>query len=90
MKKEMKESISQYVELYDAIQEKTGNDAVTAVILQEIGKDTRMSKIAGTGSNGNGPATEKQKDYLKDLGVEFADSITKKEASDMIEQSKNA
>ena len=41
MKKEMKESISQYVELYDAIQERTGNDQVTAVILQEIGKDGR-------------------------------------------------
>ena len=34
-------------------------------------------------------ATEKQKNYLKDLGVEFDDSITKKEASGMIEQSKN-
>jgi len=26
---------------------------------------------------------------LKDLGVEFDDSITKKEASDLIEQTKN-
>ena len=83
----MKESIEHYVELYDAIQVKTGNDEVTAVILQEIGKDTRMSKIAGAGSHGDVPATEKQKDYLKVLGIEFSDSITKKEASDMIDQS---
>jgi len=87
MKTETKKSIDQYVELYDAIQEKTGNDIIAAAILQEIGKDKRSSKIAETSSND--PATEKQKDYLKDLGVEFADSITKKEASEMIEQSKN-
>jgi len=89
MKKEMMESISHYVELYDAIQEKTGNDEVTVVILQEIGKDARTSQISGTSGSGEGPATEKQKDYLKDLGVAFEDSITKKEASEMIDQSKN-
>ena len=50
MKKEMKESIEHYVELYDAIQVKTGNDEVTAVILQEIGKDLRTSQISGTSS----------------------------------------
>ena len=87
MKKEMKESISHYVELFDMIQEKTGNDDFAVVILQEIGKDARASKIAGTSGNGDGPATDKQKDYLKDLGIEFEDSITKKEASDMIDQS---
>jgi hypothetical protein len=89
MKKDMKESISHYVELYSEIQDKTGNDEVTAVILQEIGKDLRTSQISGTNGNGEGPATEKQKDYLKDLGVAFEDSITKKEASEMIDQSKN-
>ena len=88
MKKEMKESIEHYVELYDAIQVKTGNDDVTAVLLQEIGKDLRTSQISGTSGSGEGPATDKQKDYLKDLGVAFDDSITKKEASEMIDQSK--
>ncbi len=83
----MKKSISQYVELYDAIQEKTSSDEVAIAILQEIGKDKR-SKFFEEASN-NELATEKQKNYLKDLGVEFDDSITKKEASDMIEQSKN-
>ena len=88
MNKEMKESISHYVELYDAIQEKTGNDVITVTILQEIGKDTRSGKMAAAGGNNHVPATEKQKDFLRDLGVEFLESITKKEASDMIEQCK--
>ncbi|MFC1634643.1 hypothetical protein ACFL5Z_07345 [Planctomycetota bacterium] len=82
-----KKSIGQYVELYDAIQEKTPSDEVAIAILQEIGKDKRSKISAGVG--GDGPATEKQKSYLKDLGIEFEDSITKKDASDMIEQGKN-
>ena len=82
-----KKSINRYVELYDAIQEKTPSDEVAIAILQEIGKD-KMSKIIAE-VRGDEPATEKQKNYLKDLGVEFDDSITKKEASDKIEQSKN-
>jgi hypothetical protein len=87
MKTEMKKSINQYVELYDVIQEKAPSEEVGIAILQEIGKDKR-SKIVAEASDDE-PATEKQKNYLKDLGVEFNDSITKKEASDKIEQSKN-
>jgi hypothetical protein len=82
-----KKSIDQYVELYDAIQEKTPSDEVAIAILQEIGKDKRSKVIAEV--RGDEPATEKQKNYLKDLGVEFDDSITKKDASDMIERGKN-
>jgi hypothetical protein len=82
-----KKSIGQYVELYDAIQEKTPSEGVAIAILQEIGKDKRSKIIAEV--RGDEPATEKQKSYLKDLGIEFKDSITKKDASDMIEQGKN-
>ena len=87
MKTEMKKSIIQYVELYDAIQEKAPSEEAAIAILQEIGKDKR-SRIRAEVSD-NEPATDKQKNYLKDLGVEFDDSITKKEASEKIEQSKN-
>ena len=87
MKTETKKSINQYVELYDAIQEKAPSEEATIAILQEIGKDKR-SKIFAEVSEDE-PATEKQKNYLKDLGVEFEDSITKKEASDKIEECKS-
>ena len=82
-----KKSIDQYVELYDAIQEKTPSDEAAIAILQEIGKDKRSKIIAEV--RGDEPATEKQKSYLTDLGIEFEDSITKKDASEMIEQGKN-
>ena len=55
--------------------------------MQEIGKDKRSKIIVEV--RGDEPATEKQKSYLKDLGIEFEDSITKKDASDMIKQGKN-
>jgi len=87
MKTKTKKSINQYVELYDAIQEKAPSEEAAIAILQEIGKDKR-SRIIAEACNDE-LATEKQKNYLKDLGVEFDDSITKKDASDLIEQSKN-
>ena len=79
-------SINQYVELYDAIQEKAPSEEVAIALLQEIGKDRRSLRLAEVSDDS--PATEKQKNYLRDLGVEFEDSITKTEASDIIEQNK--
>ncbi len=87
MKTEIQKSISEYVELYDAIQEKAPSNEVAIAILQEVGKDKRTAEIAEVSSYGL--ATEKQKKFLKDLGVEFDDSITKKEASDLIEQNQS-
>ncbi len=85
MEKRMQESIDNYIELYDAIQYKTGDEGVTVAILQEIGKDKRMNRMSDSSHD---TATEKQKGYLKVLGIEFSDSITKQEASELIEQSK--
>ena len=87
MKTETKNSINQYAELYDAIQEKVPSEEAAIAILQEIGKDKRSKFFEETGNDES--ATEKQKNYLKDLGVEFDDSITKKEASDLIEQNQS-
>ena len=87
MNTETKKSINQYIELYDAIQEKAPSEESAIAILQEIGKDRRSKMF--TEAKDDELATEKQKAYLKDLGVEFNDSITKKEASELIEQSKN-
>lgn len=80
-------SVNYYVELYDVIQEKSPSEEVAIAVLQEIGKDKRTKEISEISDDGM--ATEKQKNYLKDLGVEFEDSITKKEASDKIEESKS-
>ena len=84
MKKEFQKSIDEYIELYDAIQEKAVSEDVAVAVFQEIGKDKRTAEIAEAANDGL--ATEKQKNYLRDLGVDFEESITKKEASVLIEQ----
>jgi len=84
MKAQMQKDIDHYVELYDAIQGKTGDDGITVVIFQEITKDTRMRSIQ---KHDAGLATEKQKELLRDKGISFPDGLTRKEASEMIDQS---
>lgn len=88
MKTQTQERIDYYVELYDAISNKTGNDTITAIIFQEIIKDMRMKYIAKTNGNGNGNglATEKQKEYLRKMGRTFDETLTKKDASAMIDE----
>ncbi len=62
---------------------------VATAILRESGKfqRTQMLQNRNTGNrNSNQPATDKQKDYMKQLGINFDDSITKAQASDEIEK----
>lgn len=69
----------------------------TNQILGEVGKCKRQDKIGnGRGSgeskskNKNGkPATEKQKSYLNDLGVDFKEPLSKSKASDLIEKAQS-
>lgn len=88
MKADTQNKIEYYVELYDTISNKTGNDAITVVIFQEVIKDMRMKYIAKTNGNGNGDAlaTEKQKEYLRKMGRTFDEGLTKKDASAMIDE----
>ena len=66
--------------------DKTGSESITVVIFQEVIKDMRMKYIAKANGNGNGLATEKQKECLKKMGRTVGESLTKKEASAMIEE----
>jgi|GEM_PF-1899619 len=60
---------------------------VAVALLQEAGKDRRTP--AGLSGNGNQPATDKQKAYLKSLGIEYKDDVTKAEASELIDKGRN-
>lgn len=61
-------------------------------IFQTAAKD-RRGEIANNKRNGNEPATKKQIDLLKNLGIEFEKEITKEQAtkkiSETIEDRKN-
>ena len=70
-------------------------DVYGVAILQEIGKDVRSERLMANRNadnrvnNDNEPATAKQIGYLRSLRVDFADEITKKEASQLIEEAKS-
>ena len=79
--------LNQYIELLDAISEKTQEEATAVAILHEIGKDRRAEQIqherAGKKSE---TATYKQKRFMKSLGLDFPDDISRKEASVLIDE----
>ncbi|MGC9454936.1 MAG: hypothetical protein ACP5HU_08720 [Phycisphaerae bacterium] len=84
--------IQHYLELFEHIKSKgIGDDAVAVAIIQEVAKDRRMEYVRNdrqSAANGNGsePATEKQREYLSDLGVKVKPGLTKQEASAMLDK----
>ena len=63
---------------------------VAITILEQYGKYNRGEAMSTAKANGNGnqvmPATDKQKNALSNFGVKFSDTITKSEASDLLDK----
>lgn len=85
-----------YVELFENVKSRVGSDDVALAIVEQVGKDARVERMnvgngnshvsrADSGVIGDQPATEKQLGYLKKLGVEFGEGLTKKQASNLID-----
>ncbi|MFB6167006.1 MAG: hypothetical protein ABEJ62_01970 [Candidatus Nanohaloarchaea archaeon] len=82
--------------VYRRLNEDHGFESDTATelaeqVLEEIGKDRRTDTIQQgredlRDTEGPEPATERQKEYLDDLGVEYEEDITKEEASELIDE----
>ena len=90
LKIEMENKIEEYANLLEQIKKQIPDSSEAVAILNQIGKDKRTELIQGLQNpTSDLPATEKQKKYMDSLGIVYDDSVTKKEASDMIEQSKN-
>lgn len=86
--------VAEYLELLRGIRAKVGDERTAMNILQEVNKDLRMAQIREERSSGQNigqleadyPATEKQKNFLKKLGVKTPANLTKKEASALIDE----
>ncbi|MFW6385989.1 MAG: hypothetical protein ACOCZP_02425 [Candidatus Hadarchaeota archaeon] len=61
-------------------------DEVALGILRERAKDRRMAAMEDRRQNRGEPASEKQKNYMDDLGIVYEEGITKEEASREIEK----
>lgn len=88
---DMKDNIDKYVEIVKYVLPLV-EDAYGVAILQEIGKDSRCGLLIDSRTaeknvnNDNQPATQKQIDYLKTLGVKTTQDMSKKKASEMIDE----
>jgi hypothetical protein len=77
--------VDNYIDLFDAISEKTQEDATAIAILQEMSKDRRARQIRSEKEGRNGDAaTGKQKRLMQQLGLDFPGDITRKKASALI------
>jgi hypothetical protein len=87
MEKDMKQRVEDYLELFNDIKQSVGDDITARAILAEVSKDRRMDEIRSEKETSNGkPATEKQLAFLKDLGVSFRKGVTKREASELLDE----
>ena len=88
-------TLDEYVTLFGALKARTNDSSAAAAILQEMARDARgerarqerqAGKTVHGETVGNGLATQKQRDWLKDLGVQIPRDCTKSQASELIDQ----
>lgn len=93
--KEMQTKLTGYVQAFEQIKQRVGDDQVAMAIVSEVAKDTRAANIRAerqanrtTDSNADASesATVRQIAYLKTLGVRVPDKLTKQEASALIDE----
>lgn len=86
------EYVEQFSEILRLVEEEDWSEEidkteVSLAILREIGKDRRMESMREErGQKKDQPATEKQKQYMDDLGIVYEEGITKEKASQEIER----
>jgi hypothetical protein len=77
-----------YLDLYGGISDKVEDGRVAMAILQEISKDRRMEEIKAEREtrNGEAAATPRQLAFLEKLGVDVPENVSKKLASELIDE----
>ena len=91
---ETKDAVAEFRDIVDLLQVELPDMKerfvdIAIVIYDNLQRDKRMAHIDEQRQKREQYAeyaTEKQKDYLKKLGVKFNENITKQEASSLIEQ----
>ena len=92
MQFDMQSKLDEYLRLLEQIKQKTTDERTAVALLQEVSKDRRSAEIREERETKNGdtqdsqPATEKQKQFMKKLGIKSPATVTKQEASLMIDE----
>lgn len=97
MDENTKTRIEHYLAVHAAVSRLVKDPAVVSALIDQIGKDERCAMLSrGEWSNGepngNGsvdqPATKKQLDFMRDLGLEVPANVTKRRASELIDEAR--
>ena len=91
---EVESKFKEYLKLFEKVRDEVGSDEVAMAIVEQVGKDHRVTMMHGaklnpeTTSSGSGDtsATGKQIGFLKALGVEIPEGLTKQRASELIDE----
>ena len=92
MQFDMQSKLEEYLKLLEQIKQRTTDERTAVSLLQEVSKDRRSAEIREERETKNSdaqdsqPATEKQKQFMKKLGIKFPATVTKQEASLMIDE----
>jgi len=87
MDEDTRQRLDGYLDLLEEISEKTDNESTAVALLHEIAKDRRSEQIRQErGFAEEKRATDKQKSFMKKLGIKFPKEVTKQEASALIDQ----
>jgi len=79
--------MKKYLELYAEILKKIDNESVAVTLLTEISKDRRAEQMRNERqTKNNDEVTFRQKKCMQNLGIDFPDDITRKEASVLIKE----
>ena len=85
--------LKHYLELFEEVRQKVNDESTAVALVQEIGKDGRVEKmrgfpettVASFDANGEPLATSKQIGFLRRLGVNVPEGLSKLEASRLID-----
>ena len=82
-----KQRLDGYLDLLEEISEKTSDENVAVALLHEIAKDRRSEQMRKErGFAEDKTATDKQKGFMKKLGLKFPKEVSKAEASELIDK----
>jgi len=87
MEQNTQTKLNSYLELFGQIRQKTSDEKIAMSLLSELSKDRRMEEIKQDRELRNSqPATAKQKKFMDDLGIKYPKTVTKQEASVLIDE----
>jgi carbamoylphosphate synthase large subunit len=79
--------VNNVLELFDVIKQKVSDEHTASILLQEICKDKRSAEMRQEReSKDDNAVTDRQKEFMKKLGIKFPKNITKQEASALIDE----